>query len=143
MCGHRRKYSLEGMTVCMQFAQDMVPGPCLLHLLEGPSTLHMLLHYSLLCSIASHSFDRPEDSPTPSHLPLTLFAITLPQVVLHDYYILVPEGVRALEEREAALEQVFAVQDELALKQQLYDASQVSGGDADGQTIGLHVCHAA
>lgn len=63
-------------------------------------------------------------------------------MVLHDYYILVPEGVRALEEREAALEQVFAVQDELALKQQLYDA-QVSGGDADGRTIGLHFCCAA
>lgn len=36
---------------------------------------------------------------------------------LHDYYILMPEAVAALEERERCLSHIHAMEDELAAKQ--------------------------
>lgn len=44
------------------------------------------------------------------------------QVALHDYYILVPEAIAALEERESLLLTLHQQQDDLVLKQQALSA---------------------
>lgn len=51
------------------------------------------------------------------------------QVTLHDYYVLVPEAIRALEAREAALAALHSLQDDAAHKQHQLE-----------QALGAKVC---
>jgi hypothetical protein len=50
------------------------------------------------------------------------------QVTLRDYYILVPEAVKALEEREEALAHMHALEDELARTQHQLEAASSKVG---------------
>mmetsp|Transcript_38886 Transcript_38886/g.86490 ORF Transcript_38886/g.86490 Transcript_38886/m.86490 type:complete len:651 (-) Transcript_38886:1015-2967(-) len=56
-------------------------------------------------------------------------------VTLHDQYILVPEAIRALEEREQALETLYQLTDDLASKQ--HQLEQLQGGP--GKLLGAMV----
>ncbi len=65
----------------------------------------------------------PGASLSPPSLPFL-------QVSLHDYYILMPEAVAALEERERCLAHIHAMEDELAAKQG--ELARVGGGVGGG-----------
>ena len=55
-----------------------------------------------------------------------------PQVSLHDYYILMPEAVSALEERERCLDQIHALEEELA-------ATQATLSRGTGAKVGMEL----
>ncbi|GAX75390.1 hypothetical protein CEUSTIGMA_g2834.t1 [Chlamydomonas eustigma] len=48
-------------------------------------------------------------------------------VTLHDHYIMIPEAIVALEEREAALDHIFVLEEELAHKQHQQEQLQSAG----------------
>lgn len=46
------------------------------------------------------------------------------QVTLHDQFVAVPEAIKAMQEREAALETVFSLEENLAAKKQQLEQLQ-------------------
>ena len=56
------------------------------------------------------------------------------QVTLQDYCLLMPEDVRAMEEREAALQHMFQIEDELATKR--HQLEQLQHASAESNKVG-------
>lgn len=53
-------------------------------------------------------------------------------VTVHDYWVLIPEAIRAMDVREAALQHVFIIEEELAHKKHQLAAAEGAGGAGGG-----------